>query len=152
MEDPGTISRFFVPQTDLDKKLTLKDAEYATREAILRQQLEGRNQAISLAAGLKKAGVGKGGGSAKGKNVTVYGPGGKSKSVFVPQGEDYEPEEGWTLTKPSAKAGSFRERMAGAGVPGASKSEANTGFVVGEVRTVNGKNYKYLGENKWQEQ
>jgi hypothetical protein len=42
--------------------------------------------------------------------------------------------------------------MAGAGVPGASKSEANTGFVVGEVRTVNGKNYKYLGENKWQEQ
>lgn len=104
----------------LDERLTAMDSK-AEADRELRKTLE------EMRTERKKAAPGKsGGGSAKGKNVTVYGPGGKSKSVFVPQGEDFEPEEGWTLTKPSTKPG-LREALGG-DAPGAGMKFTEAGL------------------------
>lgn len=103
----------------LDERLSAMESK-AGEERALRRELE------AMRTERKKAAPGGGGGSAKGKNVTVYGPGGKSKVVFVPQGEDFEPEEGWTLTKPSGKPG-LREALGGS-APGAGMKFTEAGL------------------------
>jgi predicted metal-binding transcription factor (methanogenesis marker protein 9) len=36
----------------------------------------------------------------KGINKTIYGPGGKTKEVFIKKGQDFTPPKGWTLQSP----------------------------------------------------
>lgn len=43
-------------------------------------------------------------GSEAGANKTIYGPGGKTKEVFIDKGKDYTPPKGWSLKAPKESA------------------------------------------------